>query len=367
MGEGKRQSRARLEAAWARLAERDDPAIFTQLYPQAARQAADAADARAAAGQSLGPLDGRIVTIKDFFDVAGEATTAGSSMLRGAPPAEADAPVVGRLRAAGAVILGKTNMTEFAFSGLGLNPHWGTPGNARDRARLPGGSSSGAGVAAALGIGEIAIGTDTGGSVRIPAALNGVAGFKPSARRVPREGAFPLSYTLDSIGPLAPSVTLCALADSVMAGEPPAELEPASLAGRTVAVVEDFLDGTEPEVAAAFEASLGRLQAAGVRITAAATGDLGRRDAVDPGRGADRPGRSRRNPRRPSGTASRGIRPPGARPHPPGARGIRPALPCLPQAPRGADRGPGRADGGGPDPRHADDAAGRPHHRRGHG
>lgn len=268
------QSRARLEEALSRLEARGDGAIFTRLYGESAEAAAEAADRRAAAGSSLGPLDGRVVSIKDLFDVAGEPTTAGSSMRRGAPPAEADAPIVARLEAAGAVIIGKTNMSEFAYSGLGLNPHWGTPGNACDAACVPGGSSSGAGVAAALGIGDIAIGTDTGGSVRIPASLNGVVGFKPSAPRVPREGAFPLSYTLDSIGPLAPSVTLCAMADAVMAGEAWQGLSPAPLAGRTIAVVEEFLSETAPDVMAAFEDSLRRLAAAGAVITHARFGDL---------------------------------------------------------------------------------------------
>jgi aspartyl-tRNA(Asn)/glutamyl-tRNA(Gln) amidotransferase subunit A len=274
MGEMTGQSRTRLEQTVAQLDARADGAIFTRLYSDSASVAADAADRRAAAGQSLGPLDGLIVSIKDLFDVAGETTTAGSSMLRGAPPAKADAPIVARLKAAGAVILGKTNMSEFAYSGLGLNPHWGTPGNAVDRTRVPGGSSSGAGVAAALGIGAVAIGTDTGGSVRIPASLNGVVGFKPSTPRVPRDGAYPLSYTLDSIGPLAQSVTLCAMADAVMAGEAWTVLEPAPLAGRKIAVVEEFLGDTEPEVMAAFEDSVKRLEAAGMQVTRAAIGDL---------------------------------------------------------------------------------------------
>ena len=162
------------------------------VYADAARAAADAADARAKAGISLGALDGAIVSIKDLFDVAGEPTRAGSKILKDAPPAKADAPVVRRLRAAGAVIVAKTGMSEFAFSGVGMNPHYGTPGNPADRARVPGGSSSGAAVAAADHMCEIAIGTDTGGSTRIPGALCGIVGFKPSAWRVPTEGAFPL-------------------------------------------------------------------------------------------------------------------------------------------------------------------------------
>ena len=190
------------------------------VYREAARAAADAADARARSGISLGPLDGVIVSIKDLFDVAGEPTRAGSKILaEEAKPAAADAAIVRRLRAGGAVIVAKTNMVEFAFSGVGANPHFGTPGNPRDRARVPGGSSSGAPVAVADGMCEISIGSDTGGSVRIPASLCGLVGFKPSRQRVPTDGAFPLSFTLDSIGPIARSVADCAKADAVMAGE----------------------------------------------------------------------------------------------------------------------------------------------------
>ena len=195
-----RSSRDRLEEALARIADPkgEGARACLTLYAQAARSAADAADARARAGAKLGPLDGAIISIKDLFDVAGEPTRAGSKLLADALPAKADAPVLRRLRAAGGVIVAKTNMVEFAFSGIGLNPHYGTPGNPADRARVPGGSSSGAAVAVADGMCEIAIGTDTAGSTRIPAALCGIVGFKPSKFRVPTEGAFPLSTTLDS-------------------------------------------------------------------------------------------------------------------------------------------------------------------------
>src|SRR6185295_16086621 len=150
-------------------------------------------------------------TIKDLFDLAGEPTSAGSTVRAEAPPAMTDAPVVQRLRAAGAVIVGKTNMSEFAFTGVGANPHYGTPGNPADRSRVPGGSSSGAAVA--VGMCEIAIGTDTGGSTRIPAALCGLVGYKPSKSRIPTAGAFPLSPTLDSVGPIARTVAAYAAAD----------------------------------------------------------------------------------------------------------------------------------------------------------
>ena len=265
-----RASRERLEAALSRIAEPEGEGARACLtvYAEAARVAADAADARARAGMELGPLDGRIISIKDLFDVAGEPTRAGSTFLAHAAPAGRDAPIVHRLRAAGAVIVAKTNMTEFAFSGVGLNPHYGTPGNPADRSRIPGGSSSGAAVAVADRMCEVAIGTDTGGSTRIPAALCGIVGFKPSQRRVPTEGAFPLSFTLDSIGPLAMSVADCALADAVMAGNQPRPLEPIALAGLRFGIPQGLpLNDLDPHVTSAFAAAIQTLETAGVRLT----------------------------------------------------------------------------------------------------
>ena len=261
----------RLTQALARI---DDPqsegarACLT-LYRDEARAAADAADARARAGISLGPLDGAILSIKDLFDVAGEVTRAGSKVLADdGKPAAQDAPVVRRLRAAGSVILAKTNMSEFAFSGLGLNPHYGTPGNPADRARVPGGSSAGAAVAAADGMCEIAIGSDTGGSTRIPAALCGITGFKPSRLRVSTEGAFPLSYTLDSIGPMAKSVVDCFNADAVLAGETPSALEAMPLAGLRLGVAQGLpLENLDDTVGRRFPEALDRLERAGARLT----------------------------------------------------------------------------------------------------
>ncbi|PWJ84174.1 aspartyl-tRNA(Asn)/glutamyl-tRNA(Gln) amidotransferase subunit A [Pseudaminobacter salicylatoxidans] len=261
-------SRDRLEAILARLEARAaGEKVFTRIYAAAARAAADAADARRAAGVSLGALDGRIVSIKDLFDVEGEPTVAGSPIRRDAEPAMQDAVVVRRLRQAGAVIVGKTAMTEFAFTAVGSNPGFGTPGNAVDPARVPGGSSSGAGVSAAEGTSEIAIGSDTGGSVRIPAALNGVVGFKPTAGRIPLGGVFPLSFTLDSVGPLAKTVADCVLADAVMAGGTYAAPRPMPLTGLRIGIPHGrLLRDMEPEIEAGFERSLRLLEAAGARI-----------------------------------------------------------------------------------------------------
>jgi aspartyl-tRNA(Asn)/glutamyl-tRNA(Gln) amidotransferase subunit A len=266
----RRPARDRLEEALTRIADPAGEGARTCLtvYAGTARSAADAADARAHAGLSLGPLDGAIVSIKDLFDVAGEPTRAASKVLADAAPAAADAPVVRRLRAAGCVIIAKTNMAEFAFTGLGLNPHYGTPGNPADRTRIPGGSSAGAAVAVADGMCEIAIGSDTGGSVRIPAALCGVVGFKPSKQRVPTDGAFPLSYTLDSIGPLARSVAACAEADAAMTGAEAEPLMPAPLEGLRIGIAEGLpLRGLDEAVAAKLFEAVNQLGQAGVQLT----------------------------------------------------------------------------------------------------
>ncbi|WP_372827347.1 amidase [Polaromonas sp.] len=267
----------RLEAALEAItaAGAEGSRIFTRLYADSARAQAHAADQRAGAGKALGPLDGRIVSIKDLFDVAGETTTAGSKLLQGCAPADRDAPVVSRLRAAGAVIIGKTNMTEFAFSGVGINPHYGTPGNALDSTRIPGGSSSGAAVSVARGMAEIAIGTDTGGSVRIPSALNGLVGFKPTQARVPRDGAYPLSYTLDSIGPLCRSVADAASADSVLAGLAHQPLVPREVRGLRLGVPRGLLFSQADEaVLAAVEQAVGKLLGAGASVSNEAFDDL---------------------------------------------------------------------------------------------
>jgi aspartyl-tRNA(Asn)/glutamyl-tRNA(Gln) amidotransferase subunit A len=263
--------RDRLEQALARIADPkgEGARACLTVYADAVRQAADAADARKGRGAVIGPLDGVIVSIKDLFDVAGEPTRAGSKILADeAPPAKSDAPVVQRLRAAGAVIVAKTNMTEYAFSGIGANPHYGTPGNPHDRARVPGGSSAGAPVTVADGMCDIAIGTDTGGSVRIPAAFCGLIGFKPSKQRVPTGGAFPLSSTLDSIGPIGRSVAECAAADAVMAGEDFLPLQPIDLSGLRFGIADGLpFDRLDVAVSGAFGAGVARLADAGVQVS----------------------------------------------------------------------------------------------------
>ena len=275
---GRTTSRALVDVALERIA---DPAgegkrAFVKVYAESARAAAEAQDRLRAAGYVASPLAGIPVSIKDLFDVAGEQTRAGSKALDDVPPAKADAPIVARLRAAGAVLMGRTNMTEFAFSGVGINPHYGTPGNPWDRSRIPGGSSSGAPISVADGMAAVAIGTDTGGSVRIPAAFCGLAGLKPTQYRVPREGATPLSTTLDSIGPIGASVACCALTDAVMAGEAPTVPAAISAGALRLGIPQTVvLNDLEAPVAAAFERAISALSRAGARIVELPLRELG--------------------------------------------------------------------------------------------
>jgi aspartyl-tRNA(Asn)/glutamyl-tRNA(Gln) amidotransferase subunit A len=266
---GRTTSRGLIEEAFARIEDShgEGKRVFVKTWRAQALAAAEASDSLRKAGIVASPLAGIPVSIKNLCDVAGETTLAGSKALGGAPPAEEDAPVVARLRAAGAVIVGSTNMSEFAFSGVGFNPHYGTPGNPADRKRVPGGSSSGAAVSVADRMAVAALGTDTGGSVRIPAAACGIVGFKPTARRVPIDGVVPLSTSLDSIGPLANSVECCAIVDAVFAGEPVAVPEAVPLAGLRFAVPRHFvMDDLHPVVAKAFERALKALAAKGVKV-----------------------------------------------------------------------------------------------------
>ena len=240
---------------------------FVHLDAENARRAADAVDAARRNGSERRPWAGIPISVKDLFDVAGQVTTAGSAVLQDAAPARSDADAVAQLKAAGFVVVGRTNMTEFAYSGLGLNPHYGTPANAYDRAarRIPGGSSSGAAISVTDGMAAGALGTDTGGSCRIPAALNGVAGYKPTASSVSMRGTYPLSPSLDSVGPLAETAQCCAILHGVLS-DTPAGCDVA-LAGLALAVPQTVvLDGLDAHVAESFATALSRLSAAGVRI-----------------------------------------------------------------------------------------------------
>jgi aspartyl-tRNA(Asn)/glutamyl-tRNA(Gln) amidotransferase subunit A len=265
-------SRPLVDECLSRIAnpEGEGSRVFLKVHDKQARAAADFHDAMRGNGAQVSRFAGIPVSIKDLFDMAGDVTTAGSAALRDSEPATRDAPVVARLRAAGFIPVGRTNMTEFAFSGLGINPHYGTPLNPYDRAagRIPGGSSSGAAVSVTDGMAYAALGTDTGGSCRIPAALCGLVGFKPTARRVPLAGAVPLSTSLDSIGPIAASVQCCATIDAVLAGEEPYELQPMPLSGLRLAVPQSYVfEGIEKEVGQAFERTLTAFGEAGVQIS----------------------------------------------------------------------------------------------------
>ena len=252
----------------------DDPdgegaRAFIRLFRDAAVEAAEASDKARGHGIVPSPLAGIPVSIKDLCDVRGYTTLAGSKALEGRPPASEDAPVVARLRAAGAIVLGTTNMTEFAFGALGLNPHYDTPRNPWDRAtgRIPGGSSSGAAVSVSDGMAAVALGSDTAGSVRMPAGFCGIAGFKPTTGRIPIDGLVPLAATLDSVGPLGNSVRCCALVDAVFAGETPRPAVPHPVEHATIAVPKRLVcDDLDEAVGSAFEAALSRLAAAGARI-----------------------------------------------------------------------------------------------------
>jgi aspartyl-tRNA(Asn)/glutamyl-tRNA(Gln) amidotransferase subunit A len=266
---GAMDAEALTERTLADIAACDDPAIFTVVTRERAHREARAAARRAREGRAHGPLDGVPVAWKDLFDIAGLPTTAGSRVLADAPPAQQDAPVVARLRDAGMVCVGRVNMTEFAYSGLGLNPHFGTPCNphGHDAPRIPGGSSSGSAVAVARGLVPVAIGSDTGGSVRIPAAFNGIVGYKASGGRYPMEGAFPLSRTLDTIGVLAHSVGDATLVDAAMRGVLVPQARPAPIAGRHIVVPQNVVfEDIELAVADNFEAALVRLADAGALI-----------------------------------------------------------------------------------------------------
>lgn len=282
--EGATTRAAVLEQAAAAAASPAADAVFLHSTFEAAAQVARAADAASGAGKTLPPLAGLPVSVKDLYDVAGEVTRAASVVRQDAAAATADATVVARLRQAGAAIVGRTNMTEFAFSGVGINPHYGTPVNPASEpgaARIPGGSSSGAAVSVALGLAVAALGSDTGGSIRIPAALCGITGFKPTARRVPLTGAFPLSYTLDTACAMARTVSDCVAVDAVIADQAVLPRVTSPTAIRLAIPRQHLLDDLDPVVARAFDRALGRLSAAGVQLEHVDLPELGELAALN--------------------------------------------------------------------------------------
>ncbi len=242
---------------------------FIHVDAEAAIEAAEAMDRLREIKAAPSPYAGIPVSIKDLFDIRGQVTRAGSRALEDSAPAEADAPVVARLRRAGFIVIGRTNMTEFAYSGIGINPHYGTPKGAwqRNVGHVPGGSSSGAAVSVVDGMAHGALGTDTGGSCRIPAAYNGIVGFKPTQRRVPLDGGVPLSSTLDSFGPLARTVRCCAVLDAVLADGPVVVLQPRPIKGMRLAVPTTVaLDELDDTVARTFDRALETLSRQGALI-----------------------------------------------------------------------------------------------------
>jgi aspartyl-tRNA(Asn)/glutamyl-tRNA(Gln) amidotransferase subunit A len=268
---GHRSARAALDES---LAQADSPAnrpTFIRRFDAAARGAAQAVDLLHAAGAPLQPLAGLAISVKDLFDVAGFPTTAASHSLRDAAAVAQDCPTVARLRAAGAALVGHTNLSEFAFSGVGINPHHGTPANPATAAldaepRIPGGSTSGGAVSVASGAAWAALGSDTGGSIRIPAALQGLVGFKSTARLVPTEGAIPLSTTLDTACAITQSVRDAVLLHEVLAARR-VTLDARPLSAWRLALPRTLmLDALEPAVAAAFERSVAALRAGGAQI-----------------------------------------------------------------------------------------------------
>ena len=290
LAKGDVSARSLVDQSLARIADPqgEGARAFISVSSESARAQADEVDRRRAAGQSLPAFAGIPLGIKDLFDVAGEVTRAGSQVLASRAPAARDAPVIARLRAAGFIFIGRNTMTEFAYSGVGLNPHYGTPLSSYDRKtrRIPGGSTSGGGVAVADGMAAASLGTDTGGSCRIPAAFNGIVGLKPTASRVPREGVFPLSQTLDSVGPLARSTACCATLDAILRGVEPQPLPVTPLNSvRLLLPATLVLDDMDASVADAFERAIQTLARAGVTIVRQPLEELQRIPQINAGGG----------------------------------------------------------------------------------
>src|ERR1700752_3181903 len=268
---GRTSARKLVEECLAKIADPNGEGrrTFIHVDKDAALDAADAMDALRKANAAPSRFAGIPVSIKDLFDIRGQVTRAGSRALEDCARAEADAPVVARLRRAGFILIGRTNMTEFAYSGIGINPHYGTPKSVwqREVGHVPGGSSSGAAGSVADGRAHGALGSDTGGSCRIPAAYNGIVGFKPTQQRIPRDGGVPLSFTLDSFGPLARSVGCCAVLDAIIADEPVRPLNPRPIRGMRLAVATTVaLDELDPQVSKSFERTLDSLSRKGASV-----------------------------------------------------------------------------------------------------
>jgi aspartyl-tRNA(Asn)/glutamyl-tRNA(Gln) amidotransferase subunit A len=268
---GRTSARKLVDECIARIADPtgEGQRVFIHVDKDAAIEAAEAMDRLRKANAAPSRFAGIPVSIKDLFDIKGQVTRAGSRALDDSPPAQADATAVARLRRAGFIVIGRTNMTEFAYSGIGINPHYGTPKSAwqRSTGHVPGGSSSGAAVSIADGMAYGALGTDTGGSCRIPAAFNGIVGFKPTQRRVPLDGGVPLSFSLDSFGPLARTVSCCAILDAALADEPVVGLRPRPIKGMRLAVPTTVvLDDLDDAVAQTFNRALETLSRQGALI-----------------------------------------------------------------------------------------------------
>src|SRR3954463_14900226 len=268
---GRTTARKLVDDCLANIAEisGEGPRAFIHVDAEAAIEAASAMDRLRKANAAPSPFAGIPVSIKDLFDIKGQVTRAGSRALEDSAPAETDATVVARLRRAGFILIGRTNMTEISLSGIGINPHYGTPKSAWNRSvgHVPGGSSSGAAVSISDQMAFGALGTDTGGSCRIPAAFNGIVGYKPTQRRIPLEGGVPLSFSLDSFGPLARTVQCCATMDAVLADEPEMPIQARPVKGMRLAVPTTVaLDDLDDEVANTFERALATLSRLGALI-----------------------------------------------------------------------------------------------------
>ena len=270
LASGEETSVSLVNQALKRIEDYDDPTIFISMTPEEALQEARQSDIRRAQGQPLSSWDGVPMAWKDLFDIKGSTTTAGSLVFADAQTAMKDAPVVAHCRAAGLISVGKTNLSEFAYSGLGLNPHYGTPINPRSTSdpKVSGGSSSGSAAAVAAGLVPLAIGTDTAGSVRVPASFCGVFGFKPSQMHYDRSGVFPLSVSLDSVGTFANDLGDLIILDRILRGvEIKEEVRSDSVPPNLIIPDNIVFEDMHSDVANVFETSVKHLQSKGVSIT----------------------------------------------------------------------------------------------------